>query len=149
MPELNLKQRRLMSSNRRSYSELKLLKTFEERYNYLRCGGQVGLDTFGYDRWINQQFYRSKEWKRARRDVIIRDDGCDLGIPGHEIFDRIYIHHINPITVDDLVDEDPSIFDPNNLICVSFTTHQAIHYGDESLLPKPIIERLPGDTKLW
>lgn len=133
-----------------SYSELITLPTFEERYRYLRKSGIVGEETFGSHRYLNQTLYRSPEWRRVRNDVIIRDNGCDLGMEGYEIRDRVYIHHINPISPQDILDRSPVIFDMDNLICVSFNTHQAIHYGDESLLP--IIsfnERMPGDTKLW
>ena len=133
-----------------SYSELITLPTFEERYRYLRKSGIVGEETFGSHRYLNQALYRSPEWRRVRNDVIIRDNGCDLGMEGYEIRDRVYIHHINPITMDDILNRSPVIFDMDNLICVSFNTHQAIHYGDESLLPIiSFTERMPGDTKLW
>lgn len=133
-----------------SYSELITLPTFTERYRYLRKSGIVGEETFGSHRYLNQILYTSPEWRSVRNHVIIRDNGCDLGMKGHEIRDRVYIHHINPITEDDILNRTPALFDMENLICVSFNTHQAIHYGDESLLP--IIsfnERTPGDTKLW
>lgn len=133
-----------------SYSELITLPTFEERYRYLKQSGIVAEETFGSHRYLNQAYYTSPDWRRARNHVIIRDNGCDLGMEGYEIHDRIYVHHINPITEEDILDRSPALFDPENLICVSFNTHQAIHYGDESLLP--IIsfnERMPGDTKLW
>lgn len=133
----------------RSYSELRQLTTFKERYDYLKLNGVVGTETFGYDRYINQQFYRSVEWKHIRDQIIIRDNGCDLGIEGYDLHSRIYIHHMNPMTVDDIDQGRKMILDPNNLICVSFDTHQAIHFGDESLLPKLPIERTPGDTCLW
>lgn len=133
----------------RRYSELRRLKTFKERYDYLRIGSAVGAETFGFDRYLNQAFYRSKEWKKIRNEVIIRDNGCDLGIEGFEIHDRIYIHHMNPITEDDILDRSEGILDPEFLICVSFNTHQAIHFGDFDLIPKPPVERFPGDTKLW
>lgn len=132
----------------RCYSELIKLPTFEERFKYLKLGGEVGKDTFGFDRWINQRFYKSAEWKRARRDVIIRDEGQDLGMDGHELHDTIYVHHMNPILPKDIVDAEEWILNPEFLICVSFNTHQAIHYGDEDLLPK-IIERRPNDTCPW
>ncbi len=133
-----------------SYSELITLPTFEERYRYLRRSGIVGEETFGSHRYLNQTLYRSPEWRQVRNNVIIRDNGCDLGMEGYEIRDRVYIHHINPITMDDILDRSPVIFDMDNLICVSFNTHQAIHYGDESLLPIiSFTERTPGDTKLW
>lgn len=133
----------------RSYSELKSLKTLKERFDYLKIGGEVGRDTFGFDRYLNQMLYTSLEWRRARREVIIRDDGCDLGIPGYEIQNRLIVHHMNPITVRAIEERDPDIFNPEFLICTAFMTHQAIHYGDESLLPRDPIERFPGDTKLW
>lgn len=131
------------------YSELRRLKSFQDRYDYLKLNGSVGVETFGYDRYLNQTFYRSKEWKKIRDEVIIRDNGCDLGLPGYEIGDRIYIHHMNPITAEEILHRDEDILNPEYLICVSRNTHNAIHYGDDSLLPKPLIERLPGDTKLW
>ena len=133
-----------------SYSDLITLPTFKERYLYLKQAGVVGEETFGSHRYLNQAYYTSPEWRSIRNQVIIRDNGCDLGVEGYEIADRIYVHHINPITEEDILDRSPALFDPENLICVSFNTHQAIHYGDESLLP--IIsfnERTPGDTKLW
>jgi hypothetical protein len=133
-----------------SYSELVTLPTFEERYRYLRKSGIVGEETFGSHRYLNQTLYRSPEWRRVRNNVIVRDNGCDLGMEGYEIRDRVYIHHINPISPQDILDRSPVIFDMDNLICVSFNTHQAIHYGDESLLPIiSFTERMPGDTKLW
>lgn len=133
----------------KTYSELKQLQTFEERYEYCKLGGIVGETTFGFDRYLNQQFYRSPEWKRIRREIILRDEGCDLAFPGYEIHSRIYIHHLNPISEDELLHGVEAIINPNNLVCVSFDTHQAIHYGDSSLLPKTPIERRPNDTKLW
>ena len=133
----------------RTFSELKKLKSFEERYKYLKLGGEVGIATFGADRHLNQAFYRSKEWKRVRDQVIVRDNGCDLGVEGYQIYDRIYIHHMNPMTVDDVLDRNDDILNPEFLICVSFDTHNAIHFGDASLLPKLPIERKPGDTMLW
>lgn len=134
----------------KTYSEMIKYSSFEDRYKYLRLFGNVGQDTFGHSRYLNQDFYRSKEWKRVRDKVIIRDNGCDLGIEGYDIYDRIYIHHMNPVSIDDLVDYNiERLLDPENLVCVSFNTHQAIHYGDESLLPQIPIERKPGDTKLW
>ena len=131
------------------YSALRRFETFEERYRYLSLGGIVGRATFGSDRYLNQMFYTSSEWKRVRRDVILRDEGCDLGVPGREIFDKVYIHHMNPITVEDIVHGNDAIFDPEFLICVSHRTHNAIHYGDESQLPRIFTPRSPGDTKLW
>lgn len=132
----------------RCYSDLIKLPTFEERFKYLKLGGEVGKDTFGFDRWINQRFYKSAEWKRARRDVIIRDEGQDLGMDGYELHNAIYVHHMNPILPKDIVDAEEWILNPEFLICVSFNTHQAIHYGDEDLLPKIIVRR-PNDTCPW
>lgn len=120
-----------------------------DRYEYLRLRASVGDITFGHERWFNQQFYRSREWKRARDIVITRDLGRDLGIIGQEIYDQIFVHHMNPITMEDLESGDPDIFDPEYLITTCHNTHNAIHYGDETLLPKPFVERFPGDTRLW
>jgi hypothetical protein len=133
----------------RTYSELRRLETLEERYRYLAVRGTVGRETFGFDRYLNQQFYTSTEWRQIRNHVISRDNGCDLGIVGYEIRDRIYIHHMNPMTVNEIVTGDPRILDPEFLIAVTQRTHNAIHYGDESSLPRPLVERRPGDTKLW
>jgi len=139
-----------MQQFKRSYKELSRLKTFKERYEYLRLKGDVGKDTFGFDRYLNQAFYSSPEWRRFRHDVIVRDNGCDLGDPEHEIQgDRIIIHHINPLTVGDLEGRTDALLDMNNVICVSDRTHKAIHYGDESLLPQNPVERKPGDTCPW
>lgn len=133
----------------RSYSELSRLDTFEDRYDYLALFGRVGSDTFGYDRHINQKFYTSSQWRHVREFVIYRDEGCDLGIPGYEIHDRIYIHHMNPMKVEDIVHGDPAILDPEFLISVTHRTHNAIHYGDDRQLPRRGAERTSGDTKLW
>ena len=133
----------------KTYQELCLLDTFEERYRYLSLKGFVGADTFGHDRYLNQRFYTSREWKQVRAQVIVRDNGCDLGIQGREIFDKVIIHHLNPMSVEDVALSDESIFDLNNLITTCHRTHNAIHYGDESFLPSPLLERRPGDTKLW
>lgn len=139
-----------MQQFKRSYKELSRLKTFQEKYEYLRLNGNVGKDTFGFDRYLNQALYSSTEWRRFRNQVIIRDNGCDLGDPGHEILGgRIIIHHINPLTVKDLEERTEALFDLNNVICVSDQTHKAIHYGDESLLPQNPVERKPGDTCPW
>lgn len=135
--------------NIRSYSELMLLPTFEERYRYLRLSGHVGKETFGHDRYLNQILYSSPEWKRFRRDIILRDDGLDLGCEGFDILGRVMVHHINPITVEDVVNRSYKVFDPDNAICCSHNTHQAIHYGDESLLPLLPPERRPNDTCPW
>ena len=134
----------------RTYRELIQLPSFEERYDYLRLASIIGESTFGFDRYLNQVFYRSREWKKARRDVIRRDNGCDLGIEGRDIYDRIEIHHITPITITDVENGSELLLDLNNLICVSPLTHKAIHYGDASLLPKnEIIIRRPNDTCPW
>jgi hypothetical protein len=133
----------------RSYSELRRLNTFEERFEYLKLNGAVGQSTFGFDRYINQQFYTSYEWKRARRTVILRDNGCDLGILGYEINRSLLIHHINPMNPEDIIHGEEWIFDPEFLITTTPNTHNAIHFGNETLLPKVVIARLPNDTKLW
>ncbi len=134
---------------RLTYSHLKSLETFEDRFEYLRLKGEVGSATFGSARYINQDFYRSREWKDIRRDVILRDNGCDLGIQTRPIQGRVIIHHLNPITEDNLAHADLCLYDLENLICVSFVTHNAIHYGDSSLLfPEPF-ERTPFDTCPW
>ena len=138
-----------MQQFERSYKELSKLHTFEERYRYLRLQGKVGIDTFGFDRHLNQTLYSSPEWKRFRREILIRDDGCDLGISDRLISGKVLIHHINPLTVEDVERRSFKIFDPNNVICVSHMTHQAIHYGDEALLPKDPIIRKPGDHCPW
>lgn len=138
-----------MSKKIRTYSELVKLKTFEERFEYLKLSGEVGDPTFGFDRYLNQALYRSQEWRRFRRDIIVRDNGCDLGIDGYDIFGKVIIHHMNPITKQDILDRKKEIMDPDQVICVSSLTHNAIHYSDESILPKLPAERKPGDTKLW
>ena len=133
----------------RTYSELIQLPTFEERFDYLRLDGVVGKDTFGFDRYLNQQFYRSSEWKRIRNQVIVRDNGCDLGIDDYEIHGRILIHHMNPISIEDLQHMSDFLMNPEYLICVSHRTHNAIHYGDESLIVTAPIERSQNDTCPW
>ena len=133
----------------RRYSELRHIPTFEERFEYLKLNGSVGRETFGFDRYINQRFYTSKEWRDIRHYVIARDLGLDLGAEGYEINSRILIHHMNPIVVDDILHKNDDILDPEFLITTCHNTHNAIHYGDSSLLPKPLIERSRGDTKLW
>lgn len=134
----------------RRYSELRRLETFEERFRYLALRGDVGAATFGFDRWINQQFYSSREWRQIRHHIIARDHGCDLGIDGYEIYDRIYIHHLNPLTTETFTEDDVwTMLDPENLISCTLQTHNAIHYGDERQLPRQFVERRPGDTKLW
>ena len=133
----------------RSYAELVKRTAFLSRFRYLMLGGTLGAATFGYDRPLNQGFYASRDWKSVRDQVIVRDDGCDLGMPGHGIHDRILVHHMNPIGVNDLVHFNDDILNPEYLICVSTRTHNAIHFGDERQLPQPIVERRPGDTDLW
>lgn len=133
----------------RRYSELIRLQTFEERFEYLSLRGTVGRETFGFDRYLNQMFYRSNEWRRLRSQIIVRDNGCDLGMDGYDIHESAYIHHLNPMTVADVESSDPSILDPDNLISVTLRTHNAIHYGSADLLPRKLVERRPGDTKLW
>lgn len=135
--------------NIKTYSELITLPTFEERFRYLKMQGMVGEETFGYDRYLNQLFYTSPEWRRVRRDVIIRDNGCDLGIWDREIQGLITVHHINPITIDDIRNRSEFLLNPDYLICVSDLTHKAIHYGDERLLITTPIERRPNDTCPW
>lgn len=133
----------------RSYLELIRFKTFEERFEYLRLDGVVGAETFGSSRQLNQALYQSYEWKKIRDMIILRDDGCDLGIIGRDIFRQPYIHHLNPITKKQILDRDPILFDPNNLITVSYQTHQAIHYGDKSILLLDPIERFANDVVPW
>ena len=136
--------------NIRTYSELSKLKTFRERYEYLKLGGNVGEDTFGFDRYLNQIFYTSKEWKQIRNFVITRDNGCDLGIPDHKIIDDlILVHHMNPITKDDIINKSEMLLNPEYLITTVKPTHDAIHYGDESLLVEDYIERSKNDTCPW
>lgn len=133
----------------RSYSELREIETFEGRFHYLALKGMVGEATFGWDRWLNQAFYTSVQWRQLRHHVIARDLGCDLGIQGYEIHNKIYIHHMNPMTTRDITEADDSILDPEFLITTTHRTHNAIHYGDENQLPRPMVERRAGDTKLW
>lgn len=133
----------------RTYSELCRLETFEERYYYLELKGILGERTFGFDRWINQRFYKSHEWQSARSFVITRDNGCDLGILGYEIHSGLFVHHMNPMTLEDVKHGEEWIIDPEFLITTSFQTHNAIHYGDASLLPRGPIVRKRGDTTLW
>lgn len=138
-----------MSSIIRTYTELSRLPSFEERYRYLRLTGQVGKETFGFDRYLNQVFYRSQRWKRIRDEVILRDNGCDLGVEGYEIHGRIIIHHMNPITLEDIERESIYLLDPEFLICTVHNTHNAIHYGDKNLLITAPIERTKYDTCPW
>lgn len=133
----------------RSYSELVTHPTFLERFEYLKLSGEVGSATFGSERYLNQHFYNSSEWKRARQYAIARDRNCDLGIAGREIYGRVYIHHINPITPEDLVYASENLFSLENLITVTHQTHNAIHYGDANNLQKDLVERRPGDTIFW
>jgi hypothetical protein len=134
----------------RTYTDLSQLQTYEERYAYLKLGGQVGSDTFGYERYLNQNFYRSVQWRNARVRVIARDYGCDLGAEGYEINDLVFVHHMNPLRPEDIIEGNPDIVDPEYLISVTHRTHQAIHYGDEKLLKRnQLVERRPDDTTLW
>lgn len=134
----------------RTYSELCQLQTYKERFEYLQLAdGRVGEDTFGFDRYLNQQFYRSREWKRLRDELIIRDNGCDLGIDGYNIYGRVIIHHMNPITKDDILNQTEYLMSPEFLICTTHNTHNAIHYGDEGLLVLAPIERTKNDTCPW
>lgn len=133
----------------RTYRELSRLATFEERFEYLQLSGKVGADTFGFDRYLNQNFYRSREWKSIRDQVIVRDNGCDLGVEGYEIQNRIYIHHMNPLSPKDIEDQTEFLLNPEYLITTTFRTHNAIHYGDKSLLIPPVIQRSKNDTCLW
>lgn len=133
----------------RTYSELIKIPTFLDRFRYLQLGGQVGVETFGYDRYLNQMLYRTTEWKRFRNEIIIRDNGYDLACEGYEIVGKILIHHINPISAEDVLLRDRKVFDPENVISTTLNTHNAIHYGDESLLITEPIERKPNDTCPW
>ncbi len=138
-----------LSKRIRSYTEMIQFSDFLDRFNYLHLRAAIGESTFGSERYFNQHFYRSQEWKRVRDVVITRDLGRDLGVEGREIFDRIYIHHMNPITVEDLEAGDPDILNPEYLIATTHNTHNAIHFGDETGLIKPLVDRRPGDTHLW
>lgn len=133
----------------KSYKEVSRLLTFEDRFEYLKLGGAVGASTFGFDRYINQVLYHSSEWRKTRDIIIIRDDCCDLGILGRDIFDGVIVHHINPITMENIENGDDCVYDPCNLICVSHRTHNALHYGDASLLSILPKSRRKGDTTLW
>ena len=133
----------------KTYQELSELTTFEERFEYLKLSGSVADETFGGNRWVNQMFYRSPEWKQFRDKVIRRDNGCDLGVEGREIFGPIIIHHLNPITLEDIVARDPKVFDMNNVICTILSTHNAIHYGDKSGVVLDPVERRANDTCPW
>jgi hypothetical protein len=133
----------------RTYSELSRLETFDERFEYLKLQGITGIATFGFDRWINQRFYKSHEWRSVRNEIIIRDNSCDLGIPGYEIHFGLLVHHMNPLSLTDLEHGDEWIIDPNFLITTTLRTHNAIHYGNISLLPRDPVVRKSGDTTLW
>ncbi len=133
----------------KTYTELIKLETFEERFEYLKLDGLVGAETFGSHRWLNQVLYQSPEWKQIRDRIIFRDRGCDLGVEGRDIFEHAYIHHLNPISKQQILDRDPILFDPENLITVSYQTHQAIHYSDKSILMLDPIERFANDVAPW
>lgn len=133
----------------RKYSELITLPTFKERFLYLKLDGAVGSETFGFNRWLNQELYHSNEWRKFRDKIIIRDNGCDLGLEGFEVYDSILIHHLTPITYKDIIERNSAIFDPENVICTKLSTHNAIHYGDEDLLITVPIERIKNDTCPW
>lgn len=133
----------------RRYSELIRLKTFDERYEYLRLSGLVGESTFGHDRYLNQSLYHSPEWKRFRKEIIVRDNGCDLALEDYPIVIGVIIHHLTPLTIEDIENRSDLVFDPENVVCVSHRTHEAIHYGDRSLLPRDLVERRPNDTCPW
>lgn len=133
----------------KTYHDVIQLSTFEERFEFLRLRGEIGLSTFGFDRYLNQAFYTSSEWRRIRNEVIVRDNGCDLACEDRPIFGKILIHHINPISQDDILNRAESLLDPMYLVCVSHETHNALHYGDISLLPKGPTVRMPGDTVPW
>lgn len=133
----------------RRYSQLKRLPTFEERFDYLELKGLVGTATFGFNRWLNQQFYTSLEWRSIRDQVLVRDNGCDLGLANYPIADHPLVHHMNPLTQEDIINREDWILDPEFLITVSRRTHNAIHFGGRDLLPRPVVARQPGDTQLW
>lgn len=133
----------------RTYTEMRVYETFEERFEYLNLAGEVGDETFGFDRWMNQTFYRSREWRDARDFVIVRDNGCDLGVAGYEIGNDALVHHLNPMTPQDLIQKQEWVLDPEYLVLTTKRTHNAIHFGDSSLIRKPLVERRPGDTTLW
>ena len=134
---------------RKTYSNLKRIETFEDKFEYLKLGGSVGHSTFGFDRYVNQHFYQSFHWKSVRDHVIMRDNGCDLGVDGYEIHSKLLVHHMTPITMEDITSGSEWITDPEYLITTTHNTHNAIHYGDKRLLITPLQPRVPGDTKLW
>lgn len=133
----------------RTYSELITIPTFLERYEYLRIGGKIGIETFGHDRYLNQILYTSDRWKKFRRKIIIRDKAQDLACDGFEIYGSVLVHHLEPITVEDVINGHPKVFDPENVVCTILSTHNAIHYGDASLLALPPVDRTPYDTCPW
>lgn len=133
----------------RTFSEMIKKTSFEERFQYLRLDGVIGVSTFGFDRYLNQQFYKTRAWKQTRDYVIARDFGCDLAVRGYEIHDKVLVHHMNPITAEDIIHASDYLLDTDFLVCVSHQTHNAIHYGDVNLLKRPLVERKPGDTTLW
>ena len=133
----------------RSYSELRRFTTFDDRFEYLVLRGEVGAATFGFDRWLNQEFYRSRQWRQVRDQVVFRDGACDLGLPGYDIQAQLLVHHMNPVTSEDLVQGQEWILDPEYLITTTHRTHNAIHYGDHNLVARSPVQRRPGDTKLW
>lgn len=136
-------------NTRRSYSELSKLESYEDRYEYLKIGDRVGEETFGYDRYLNQALYSSPEWKSFRHKIIVRDNGNDMGVDGYPIGEKVYIHHLNPITKQDILERNPCLFDEENVVCVCKRTHDAIHFGSQELIKKNPVVRSPGDTKLW
>lgn len=133
----------------KTYTELIALSTFKDRFDYLKLNGKIGEETFGFDRYLNQQFYHSQEWKKIRNQIIIRDNACDIAHPDFPIAGRIYIHHLNPITSEDIINHTRYLVDPEFLVCVSYDTHYSITYGDEGLLPSGPVERKPNDTCPW
>lgn len=137
------------TNTRRSYSELSKLESYEDRYEYLKIGDKVGEETFGYDRYLNQTLYTSPEWKNFRHKIIVRDNGNDMGVDGYPIGNKVYIHHLNPITKQDILERNPCLFDEENVVCVCKRTHDAIHFGSQELIKKNPVVRSPGDTKLW
>ena len=139
----------MMKMSIKTYSELITIPSFIERYRYLKLGGFVGEETFGFERYLNQTLYQSGEWRRFRRDIILRDKGLDLAFDGYEIGGKVMVHHIDPLTIQDVIRRDPKIFDPENVVCVSMNTHNAIHYGDESLLMTEPVVRTKYDTCPW
>ena len=139
----------MMTMTTRRYGELVQIPLFDDRYEYLKLGGSVGYSTFGYDRWINQRFYNSYEWKQVRNEVLVRDDGLDLGVPGYEIRGKPIVHHLNPMAPHDIAHSEQWIINPEYLITTCHNTHQAIHYGDKGMLPRKYVERKSGDTDLW